>query len=109
MTFKPRGAPPAERFWSLTAYTPNSIELIPNSAGKYVVASYTPGLQKNRDGSISIYISRTKPAGVPAANWLPVSSRPFNVMLRVYGVQSGSSVADNTYVPPPIAKNLTHS
>jgi hypothetical protein len=105
MTFKPRGTPPAERFWSLTAYTPNSIELIPNSAGKYVVASYTPGLQKNRDGSISIYISRTKPVGVPAANWLPVSSRPFNVMLRVYGVQSGSSVADNTYVPPPVVRN----
>lgn len=106
MTFKPRGAPPTERFWSLTAYTPNSIELIPNSANKYVVASYTPGLQKNRDGSISIYISRAKPAGVPAANWLPVSSRPFNVMLRVYGVRPGSSVANNTYVPPPVVKNL---
>jgi hypothetical protein len=108
MTFKPRGQPPAERFWSLTAYTPNSIELIPNSADKYVVASYTPGLQKNRDGSISIYISQTKPAGVPEANWLPVSSRPFNVMLRVYGVQPGSSVANNTYVPPPVVKNLKH-
>jgi hypothetical protein len=108
MTFKPGGAPPAERFWSLTAYTPNSIELIPNPANKYLVASYTPGLRKNRDGSISIYISRTKPVGVPAANWLPVSSRPFNVMLRVYGVKPGSSVANNTYVPPPVVKNLIH-
>jgi hypothetical protein len=80
LTFPPGGQPPAERFWSLTAYTPKSIELIRNSADKYVVASYTPGLQTSRDGSVSIYISRTKPAGVPEANWLPVSRRPFRDM-----------------------------
>jgi hypothetical protein len=107
MTFKPGnvsdgGAPDASRFWSVTAYTPNAIELIPNPINKYVVASYTRGLVKGRDGSISIYMSKTKPAGVPKANWLPVSTRTFNVMLRVYGVVPDSSVATNMYVPPPI-------
>ena len=106
MRFPRGGQPPAERFWSLTAYTPNAIELIPNPARKYLVARYTPGLQTNRNGSLSIYISRTKPRGVPTANWLPVSKRPFNLMLRVYGVESGSSVANNTYVPPPIVKEV---
>ena len=101
----PRGAqPPAGRFWSLTAYTPNSIELIPNRARKYLVASYTPHLRTALDGSVSIYISRKRPANVPPANWLPVQSRRFNVMLRVYGVKAGSSVADNTYVPPPVVR-----
>ena len=100
----PGGQPPAERFWSVTAYTPQAIELIPNAANKYLVASYTPGLVTNHDGSVSIYVSRTRPASVPEANWLPVSNRPFNLMLRVYGVQPGSSVADNTYVPPPVVK-----
>jgi hypothetical protein len=109
MTFKPGnvadgGAPDATRFWSVTAYTPNAIELIPNPSNKYLVASYTHGLVKNRDGSISIYLSKTKPAGVPEANWLPVSTRNFNVMLRVYGVVPDSSVATNTYVPPPIER-----
>jgi hypothetical protein len=104
MRFPRGGQPPAERFWSLTAYTPNAIELIPNPARKYLVARYTPGLQTNSDGSLSIHISRTKPRGVPTANWLPVANRPFNLMLRVYGVESGSSVANNTYVPPPIVK-----
>ena len=47
-------------------------------------------------------MSKTKPAGVPTANWLPVSTRNFNVMLRVYGVVPDSSVATNMYVPPPI-------
>ncbi len=104
MRFRPRGQPAAERFWSLTAYTPQAIQLIPNRARKYLVARYTPGLQENRDGSISIYIARKKPRGVPKANWLPVGKRPFNVMLRVYGVKAGSSVADNTYVPPAIRR-----
>ncbi len=104
LTFQPGGQPPAERFWSLTAYTPQSIELIPNVADKYLVASYTPGLVTNADGSVSIHISRRRPAGVPEANWLPVSFRRFNLMLRVYGVQPGSSVADNTYVPPAVVR-----
>lgn len=100
LTFPSGDLPQADRFWSLTAYTPDSIELIPNSADKYEVASYTPGLQYNADGSLSIYISQQQPAGVPAANWLPVSSDLFNIMLRVYGPEG--SVAADTYVPPAI-------
>src|SRR5262249_12561743 len=30
--------PQAKRFWSVTAYTPNAIELVANAAGKYNVA-----------------------------------------------------------------------
>lgn len=104
LTFPRSGQPPADRFWSLTAYTSRTVELIPNAARKYLVASYTPGLKKNRNGSVSIYISRRRPRGVRRANWLPVSKRPFNLMLRVYGVKAGSSVADNTYVPPPVVR-----
>lgn len=96
--------PPAERFWSVTAYTPNAIQLIPNPIEKYLVASYTPGLVTNPSGSVSIHISREKPPGVPEANWLPVGDRPFNLMLRIYGVGEDSSVADNTYVPPPVVR-----
>jgi hypothetical protein len=66
------------------------------------VASYTRGLKTNLDGSISIYISKTKPNGVRKANWLPVSDQPFNLMLRVYGVVPKSDVAKNKYVPPPV-------
>ena len=102
LTFSPQEIPATNRFWSLTAYTPNAIELVPNSANKYLVASYTPDLQKNADGSISIYMSRQLPPGVPAANWLPIPPGPFNVMLRDYGPLG--SVLEGTYVPPPIEK-----
>jgi hypothetical protein len=48
----------------LTAYTPEAIELVPNPAQKYAVASYTPGLQPNvDDGSVSIYMAQQLPAG----------------------------------------------
>ena len=107
MTFPPspvpggQAGPEASRFWSLTAYTPKAIELVPNVINKYVVASYT-GAQLNPDGSLSVYMATERPPGVPIENWLPIPSGPFNIMLRVYGVVSGSPVEDNTYVPPAI-------
>jgi hypothetical protein len=105
LTFSKNQIPQATRFWSLTAYTPNSIELISNSADKYAVASYTPGLQYNKDGSLTVYMSQNQPAGVPMANWLPISNGPFNVMLRAYGVPADGNIANDTYVPPGIVKN----
>jgi hypothetical protein len=93
--------PEAERFWSLTAYTPDAIELVPNPINKYEVASYT-GALLNPDGSLSVFLATERPDGVPIENWLPVPSGPFNIMLRVYGVVPNSSVQENTYVPPAI-------
>jgi hypothetical protein len=106
MTFPQGPAPEADRFWSVTAYTPEAVELVDNPADKYAVASYTPGLQPptTEDGPVSIYMARQLPAGVPMANWLPIPPRAFNIMLRVYGPSPGGTVADNTYVPPDIHK-----
>lgn len=100
LTFSKGQVPTAKRFWSVTAYTPQAIELIPNGAQKYEVASYTPGLHYNTDGSLTIYISRTRPRGVPMANWLPVWRIKFNLMLRIYGTTDSAK----TYVPPAITE-----
>jgi hypothetical protein len=105
LTFPKGGQPETNRFWSLTAYLPDSIELVPNDANKYVVGSYTPGLVTNSDGSVSIFMFATQPPGVPQANWLPVPKGQFNVMLRDYG--PAGSVLDNTYVPPPVMPAVT--
>jgi hypothetical protein len=102
LTFPAKQLPHVKRFWSVTAYTPQSIELVRNSAGKYVVASYTPGLQYNKDSSLSIYMAKRPPVGVATSNWLPIPNGPFNVVLRVYGPEG--VVADNSYVPPGIQK-----
>lgn len=98
----PDEIPDAERFWSITAYTPDTVELIENDLQKYEIASYTPGLEKDADGGVTLYLGQTQPDGVAEANWLPVRDQDFNVILRVYGVVAGSSVAENTYVPPAL-------
>jgi hypothetical protein len=99
LTFPSGQLPEATRFWSVTAYTPEAIELVDNPANKYAVASYTPP-QPNTDGSVSIYMAQELPAGVPMANWLPTPPGAFNIMLRVYGPEG--TVKGDTYVPPGI-------
>ena len=103
LTFPANNIPDAKRFWSLTAYNPHAVELMANRLNKYVVARYTPGLVYNKDGSVTIYISAVKPAGVPTAKWLPVQRRQFEIYLRVYG-PTGNTAPDATppYTPPAI-------
>ena len=96
--------PEVGRFWSLTAYTPDTVELVPNSANKYAVASYTPALVTGADGSITITMADALPAGVPEANWLPVPRGPFNVVLRAY--EPKGAALDGRYVPPGVARAL---
>jgi len=91
--------PETSRFWSLTAYTEQAIELIPNPINKYVVASYS-GAHLNPNGSLSVVMAAERPEGVPFENWLPVANGPFNIVLRDYGPEG--SVTTNNYTPPPI-------
>jgi len=74
-----------------------------NPANKYLVASYTPGLVKNPDGSITIWMAPTRPAAAPMANWLPVPRGQFNIALRVYGPTGNTDPnASPPYTPPAI-------
>jgi hypothetical protein len=102
LTFRKDQIPMAKRFWSITAYTPQAIELVANPANKYAVASYTPRLMYNTDGSLTVYLAQQLPAGVPYANWLPIPKGAFNIMLRVYGPQG--KVEHNAYLPPAIRR-----
>ena len=103
LTFTASELPDAKRFWSLTAYRPGNVEPIPNRLNKYLVARYTPGLVTNPDGSVTIYMAATKPAGVPTANWLPVRRGLFSVLLRVYGPTGNTAPgASPAYTPPAI-------
>ena len=100
LTFQLGQQPDVQRFWSLTAYVPVTIELGTHSGGKYVVASYTTHLVTAPDGSVSVVMAVKKPAGVPKANWLPIPNGPFSLMLRAYGPNWNQQT--NPYTPPPI-------
>ena len=97
--------PEYKRFWSMTAYTPEYIELVPNALDKYVVASYTPGLVTADDGSVTIYVQADVPK-MNTTNWLPVPKGHFSLLFRVYG-PLGSALA-GTYVPPKIHRTIPH-
>ena len=95
--------PDTTRFWSLTAYTEQSIELVPNEINKYEVASYSGARINPVNGSLSIYMAAEKPDGVPFENWLPVpKNRHFNVVLRDYGPADSVLPPNAPYVPPAI-------
>lgn len=96
--------PQYSRFWSMTAYTPEYIELVPNSANKYVVASYTPGLVTAEDGLVTIYVQADPPEDARLANWLPVPKSHFSLLFRVYGPEG--TALEGTYVPPKIHRTF---
>ena len=77
--------PPAMAFWSLTLYDLKNGFFIPNAHKKYSVG-LNAGYKLNTDGGIEIYVSATKPKGVPEENWLPINRENIDIdgMFRVY-------------------------
>ena len=80
--------PPVDGFWSLTLYeaTPQGqFFLVENPIQRYSIGDRTPGLRKNPDGSLDIWIARNDPGAERAANWLPAPpSGPFSLSFRAY-------------------------
>lgn len=102
--FKPRQIPPVSPlgFWSITAYN-STQRLIPNPINRYQIGEYTPGLKKNTDGSIDIYIQPQSPGQAKENNWLPSPtsrSTPFDLILRLY--VPDQQALNGTWSPPPI-------
>ena len=73
------------RRWSLTLYDLENGFFIPNDRKKYSVGE-NAGFKLNADGGIEIYVSVTKPEGVPDENWLPINRENIGIngMFRIY-------------------------
>lgn len=79
--------PPVDAFWSVTLYEPaddGGFYFFNNSARVYAIGDRTPGLHRNSDGSLDIWVSQTPPAGVPRANWLPAPATRYQLSFRLY-------------------------
>jgi hypothetical protein len=80
--------PAVNAFWSLTLYeaTPEGqFFLVENPIKRYSIGDRTPGLRKNVDGSLDIWIARADPGGDRSANWLPAPAKgPFSLSFRAY-------------------------
>ena len=79
---------PLDGFWSLSMYeaTPDGqFFFTDNPLNRYAVGDRTPGLKRNADGSLDLWIGRSDPGGDRTSNWLPApKSGPFALYLRTY-------------------------
>jgi hypothetical protein len=77
VTFAAGQLPPVHAFWSITMYDANRQFLIENPINRYLInAPMLPALQKNHDGSLTIYVQRDSPGRDKESNWLPAPQRP---------------------------------
>lgn len=85
LTFAAGQYPPVNAFWSITMYDGKTQLLIENPIGRYLINSpMLPGMKKNADGSLTIYIQKDSPGAAKEANWLPAPDGPIYLVMRLY-------------------------
>jgi hypothetical protein len=92
-------------FWSITAYDAASGFTIPNVLDRYALGS-DDELKRNADGSFTLHVQRDNPGPDRESNWLPISTAPFYLIIRVYApvreIAEGLRNPATFEGPPPI-------
>ena len=108
ITFPADALPPVNAFWSVTMYDGKTQLLIKNPIDRYLINSpMLPGMKRNADGSVTLYIQAKSPGADKEANWLPSPDGPIYLVMRLYWpkVQPGPSilpVGKGNWKPPVI-------
>lgn len=85
LTFPAGQLPPVNAFWSVTMYDGKTQLLIENPINRYLINSpMLPGMKKNADGSLTLYIQKDSPGKDKEANWLPAPNGPVYLVMRLY-------------------------
>ena len=85
LTFAKDQLPPVNSFWSVTMYDGKTQLLIDNPINRYLINSpMLPAMQKNADGSLTIYIQKDSPGKDKEANWLPAPDGLIYMVMRLY-------------------------
>jgi hypothetical protein len=96
-------------FWSVTLYDGKTQLLIKNPINRYLINSpMLPGLKKNADGSVTIYIQKDSPGATKESNWLPAPDGPIYLVLRLYWPKTEPPSilppGEGTWKPPGIER-----
>ena len=59
-----------------------------------------PGLVKNPDGSLTIYVQKDSPGKDKESNWLPAPDGRFYMVMRLYWPKK--EALDGKWGPPPV-------
>jgi hypothetical protein len=77
--------PPVNAFWSITMYDGKSQLLIKNPINRYLINSpMLPGMKKNTDGSLTLYVQNKSPGEDRVSNWLPAPVGSIYLVMRLY-------------------------
>jgi hypothetical protein len=99
LTFPKDQLPPVNAFWSVTMYDAKTQLLVENVMNRYLINSpMLPNLNKNEDGSVTIYIQKDSPGKEKESNWLPAPNGPIYVAMRLYWPKE--EALNGTWKPP---------
>jgi hypothetical protein len=107
LTFAKDQFPPVNAFWSVTMYDGTTQLLIENPINRYLLNSpMLPGMKKNPDGSLTLYIQKDSPGKAKESNWLPAPNGPVYLVMRLYWPkETPPSIlppGEGTWQPPAI-------
>jgi len=90
---------PVKLYWSVTVYDRATHAFI-REAKWMSRSSLTPGIRKNKDGSVDVWFGPTAPAG-KQANWIPTNAGgEFELLFRLYGPEK--PLYDKTWTLPDL-------
>jgi hypothetical protein len=107
ITFAAGQLPPVNSFWSVTMYDGKSQLLIKNPINRYLINSpMLPGMKKNEDGSLTLYLQKDSPGADKEANWLPAPDDTIYLVMRLYWPKTEAPsilpAGDGSWQPPGI-------
>ena len=107
LTFAADQFPPVNAFWSVTMYDGKTQLLIENPINRYLINSpMLPGMKKNADGSLTIYIQKDSPGADKESNWLPAPNGSIYLVMRLYWPKTEAPSilppGEGTWKPPGV-------
>jgi hypothetical protein len=101
VTFPAGQTPPVSGFWSVTLY--NQYHFFnPNPLKRYSLGTKNKNLQKNPDGSLTLFAGSASPGKDKETNWLPAPAAPFSLYIRCYWPKQ--EVIDGRWQPPKVQR-----
>jgi hypothetical protein len=101
VTFPAGQLPPVNGFWSLTLYNEHHF-FNPNPLKRFSLGTKNANLQKNADGSLTLYAGGNSPGKDKESNWLPAPSTPFSLYIRSYWPKE--EVISAVWAPPRVER-----
>jgi hypothetical protein len=72
-------------FWSVTMDDGKTQLLIENPINHYLInPPMLPGMKKNANGSVTLYIQNKSPGKPKESHWLPAPDGPIYLVMRLY-------------------------